>query len=123
MLGTAQIPNPIIGRSVEPTDWALEVTVVTAILSGLLFATYVRDDSFLENEKAAKVGTVGGFLSFFAVACPACNKIVLLLVGTSGAIQWFAPIQPYLGALGVVLVAAALITRLRNESACMLPRV
>jgi len=39
---TVLIPNPWFGRQVEPTWWAWPVLVVTAVLSGLVTATYVR---------------------------------------------------------------------------------
>ena len=35
-LSTSVIPNPIFGRSIPPTDWALAVLVVTSVLTGLL---------------------------------------------------------------------------------------
>ena len=43
-LSTAVLANPVFGRSVPPTPWAPEVLIATAILSGLLTATYVRND-------------------------------------------------------------------------------
>ena len=41
--------------------------------------------------------TGGGMLSMFAVGCPACNKIAVILLGTSGALNLWAPVQPVLG--------------------------
>ena len=38
------IPNPVFGRPVEVTWWSYPVLVVTAVLGGLLVATYIRDD-------------------------------------------------------------------------------
>ena len=121
-LVTAVIPNPVFGRGVPPTDWALQVTALTAVLSGLLFATYVRDDSYVADEKPSRFGVAGGVVSFLAVGCPTCNKLVLLAVGSSGAIQWFAPVQPYLAVAGVALMFYALRTRVTAEGSCQLPR-
>jgi hypothetical protein len=126
-LPTAVIPNPIFGRSVETTWWSYPVVIITGILGGLLIATYVREPvqgatEQVEDEKEADrpltIGAVGGLVSFFAVGCPVCNKIVLLALGASGAITWFAPIQPYLAVASVVLMAWALRARLRGEIAC-----
>ena len=47
-------------------------------------------------------------LTFFAVGCPICNKVVVIALGTSGALAWFAPIQPYLGVVALGLLAWAL---------------
>ena len=120
---TAVIPNPVFGREIPPTDWALEVLVVSSVLSGLLFATYVRNDSSVpvRDERPARGGAIGAFLAYLAIGCPVCNKLALIALGSTGAIQFFAPVQPYLGALGVLLLAGALMVRLRGELVCRLP--
>ena len=58
-------------------------------------------------------------LSVFAVGCPVCNKLVLLLLGTSGAMTWFAPLQPALAVLSVVGLAWALRIRWRATASCV----
>lgn len=120
-LATDVVPNPVFGRSVPVTDWALEVTLLTAALSGLLLATYVKDGSYIADDRTAKIGGIGGLTSFFAVGCPACNKIALLALGSTGAIQWFAPLQPYLAAAGPLLLGYAVRSRMTAESSCSLP--
>ena len=130
-LPTALIPNPVFGREVAPTAWSWPVLLVTAVLSGLLTATYVRvpatpaDDGEATgtgNVALDRTGAVGGLLTFFAVGCPVCNKVALLALGYAGAMQWFAPIQPWLAAAGVGLLAYALGRRLAGERRCPLPR-
>jgi hypothetical protein len=115
-LPTDVVPNPVFGRSIEVTAWSYPALAVTAVLGGLLAATYVRTGSPADG--TAKLGGVGGFLAYLAVGCPVCNKLVLLALGTSGAMQWFAPVQPYLAAAGIALLAWALHVRLRGEVAC-----
>jgi hypothetical protein len=115
-LPTDVVPNPVFGRSIEVTAWSYPTLVVTGLLGGLLAATYVRTEA--PADTTAKLGGVGGLLAYLAVGCPVCNKLVLLALGTSGAMQWFAPVQPYLAAAGVVLLAGALYVRLRGEVAC-----
>ncbi|GAB3261666.1 hypothetical protein GCM10027425_25200 [Alteromonas gracilis] len=117
-LGTAMIPNPVIVREIAPTWWSVPVLVVTAALSGLLFATYVRVPGLEPDERTSRRGMAGGMLTFFAVGCPVCNKLVLLALGYSGAITWFAPVQPLLGVGAVVLLAWAVRSRLQGEVAC-----
>jgi hypothetical protein len=117
-LPTAVIPNPIFGRAIEVTWWSYPVVILSGIFGGLLIATYIREPGHEEVNKAAKVGTVGGFLAFFAVGCPVCNKLVLLALGTSGAMTWFAPLQPILAVASVILMAWALRIRLRGMTSC-----
>lgn len=118
---TAMIPTPVFGRAVPTTWWAWPVLVVTAALGGLLAATYVRNDR--QAERAPRAGMLGGLLAYFAVGCPVCNKIALLALGYTGALQWFAPVQPVLAVAGVVLLAYALARRLQGEIACPVPAV
>lgn len=125
-LPTAVISNPVFGRAIGVTDWSLPVLLAISALSGLLFATYVRIDpsimdSSISEENSVKVGSIGGFLAYLAVGCPVCNKIVLIALGSTGAIQYFAPVQPYLGAAGLLLLIYALHKRLVNEAQCSLP--
>jgi hypothetical protein len=52
-------------------------------------------------------------LGWFAVSCPACNKLVVALLGASGATSTFAPLQPALGGVAVALAAGAVAVRIR----------
>lgn len=118
-LPTAMIPNPVFGRPIPVTWWSYPVLAVTAVLGGLLVATYVRQTSVSETlDRPGRVGGLGGFLSFFAVGCPVCNKVVVVALGTTGARQWFEPLQPVLAVASIILLAVALRFRLRTPSAC-----
>jgi hypothetical protein len=115
-LPTDVLENPVFGRPVEVTWWSYPVLVVAAVLGGLLAATYIRTGT--PADQSATVGGVGGFLAYLAVGCPVCNKLVLLALGTTGAMQWFAPVQPILAVVGVGLLGWALLVRLRGEVSC-----
>jgi hypothetical protein len=130
---TALIPNPVFGRAIEPEWWSWPVTILTGILAGLLVATYIAtprvDSGSAEDtaddgnstdhlDRAGKAGVVGGLVSFFAVGCPVCNKLVLIALGTTGAVQWFAPIQPILAVAAIGLLLWALRRRLVGEISC-----
>ncbi len=103
---TDLVPNPVFARQIEAPWWAWPAMLVTSVLSGMLFATYVRDSADGASEdplsdSAGRRGAVGGLLAYFAVGCPVCNKLALLALGYSGALQYFAPVQPFLGVLAV----------------------
>ena len=123
-LPTAVIPNPIFGRAIETTWWSYPTVVFSAILGGLLIATYVRESvtdpevPVKSTDKSLRLGTLGGLISFFAVGCPVCNKLVLLALGSSGAISWFAPIQPFLAVISLLFMLWALNVRLINQDFC-----
>lgn len=118
---TVLIPNPVFGRAVPVTWWAWPVLAVTAVLSGLVAATYVArpDAAVVAGETTpTRTSMAGGFLAYLAVGCPVCNKIALLALGATGAVRWFAPFQPFLGLAAVALLGYALRRRLAGERAC-----
>lgn len=121
---TVLVPTPVFGREIAVTGWAWPALVITAVLAGLVAATYVRT-SPLEPEAdvqdVSRAGLVGGFLTYLAVGYPVCNKIALLALGYTGALQWFAPVQPLLAVAGIGLLAYALHRRLQGEIACRIP--
>lgn len=118
-ISTAMVPTPIFGRAVPTTWWAWPMLAITGILGGLLTATYVRDPAAPPRE--SRYGLAGGLLSYFAVGCPVCNKLALLALGYTGALQWFAPVQPFMGLIGIGLIGWALWQRLAGENACPTP--
>jgi hypothetical protein len=63
------------------------------------------------------VGSIAGLGAFLAIGCPLCNKIVLVILGASGAMSVWAPIQPIVGAVSVALLAATVAWRLRRRAA------
>lgn len=116
---TVLIPNPWFGRDVPVTWWAWPSLIATAVLAGLLTATYVRSPlAPAGKDRQGKAGVVGSVISFFAVGCPVCNKLVLLALGTSGALTYFQPIQPLLAVASLGLLAWALVVRVTRENAC-----
>lgn len=130
---TDLIDTPVFSREIPPTWWSWPALVVSSVLAGLLTATYVRvpgtsepaggpDDDGVELDRSAKGGYLGGFLTFFAVGCPVCNKLVLLALGTSGAMTWFEPVQPVLSLAAIGVLVWALRVRLRGDVSCAVPR-
>jgi hypothetical protein len=109
------VPNPIFIRTIDTRLSDVVVWLITAPLIGLTLATYfVRPHTGGHSDSLTTQLTLGGFVAFFAIACPVCNKIVLLAIGMSGALNVFAPLQPILGVISVVLLAATLAWRLRQ---------
>lgn len=119
-LPTDVIPNPVFGRPVPVTWWSYPTLAITAMLGGLLAATYVRERTPTTGaDRPARRGGIAGMLAFFAVGCPVCNKIVVLALGTTGAMRWFPPLQHLLAVASIVLMAIALRGRLRDT--CPMP--
>ena len=118
---TDLIDTPVFGREVPPTWWAWPGLLVSSALGGLLVATYVavpQQPDQPDVTATRRGGWVGAALTYFAVGCPVCNKLVLLALGSAGALTWFEPVQPLLQVLAIALLAWALRSRLRGELSC-----
>jgi hypothetical protein len=124
----AIIPNPIFGRQIPVEPFAIAVWLISAPLMGVLGATYTAPGATADAEPSALVlaratatggrdgrtlGAIAGVGAFLAIGCPVCNKIALVLLGTSGAMTVFAPLQPAIGAASLVLLAGTLVWRFR----------
>lgn len=108
-LPTVLIPNPIFTRMIptRPIDYLF--FVIAALLIGLTWALPQSKQRHTTQRQSA----IGYITTFFAVGCPTCNKIILLLLGSGGAMNYFAPIQPLLGVISVILIFTAFHRQLR----------
>ncbi len=129
-LVAAIIPNPVFGRQIPPEPFAIAVWLLSAPLIGFLGATYsapampaaspgpaqpfvMEAAGDTARAEGTTLGTVAGLGTFLAIGCPVCNKIALVLLGTSGALTVFAPLQPVIGAASLGLLAGTLAWRFR----------
>ena len=120
---TGIVHTSLYSRMTPVTWWDYPVWALSALLIGLTVATYVRDRDGAPASLDRSRRTLGaGLLSAFAVGCPVCNKLVVALLGVSGALSYWAPIQPLLGLLSVALLATGLGVRLRGDTTCSTPR-
>ncbi|MET9819253.1 MULTISPECIES: hypothetical protein [unclassified Streptomyces] len=121
---TGVVPTPFYTRMTPVLWWNYPVWLVSSVLEGLLVATYVRVGPTQARETAPAecprtARALGaGLLAAFAVGCPICNKLVVLTLGISGALAYFAPVQPVLAAASVALLLYALVRRLRTANVC-----
>ncbi|MFE9650389.1 hypothetical protein ACFYO0_41110 [Streptomyces sp. NPDC006365] len=124
---TGVVPTPFYTRMTPVLWWNYPVWLVSSVLEGLLVATYVRigpaeapEAALPERPRTARA-LGAGLLSVFAVGCPICNKLVVLAIGVSGALSYFAPLQPVLAAVSVALLVHVLVRRLRTANVCPVP--
>jgi hypothetical protein len=114
---TVLIPNPWFARMepVRPQDYLF--LAITVVLTATLAASYALPAACpLQEGKLA----AGGFLSFIAVGCPVCNKVVVLALGASGAMSYFAPVQPFIALVSTALLGYAILLRYRAIRAARL---
>lgn len=121
---TAVLPNPFFVRTTPTQPLDVAFWLASAPLIGLIFATYVaKRRSIVIDPHTGAGGTstsLAGIGSFLAIGCPICNKIIVGLLGVSGAMTVFAPLQPLIGAGSVALLGVTLVYRLRLRTrGCM----
>lgn len=113
---TGIIRTTLYTRMTPVLWWNYPVWAATALLEGVLLATYIRAQG--TGRVSSGKATTGGVLSFLAVGCPVCNKAVVLAVGVSGALSYWAPFQPFLAVVSLALLGFALRQRLRGMKSC-----
>lgn len=102
LLGTvaAVWTNPFFVRMTPVGPWEFGATVLTAVLAGITAALWIP------TCRLRTTGT-GGLASFLGIACPTCNKILMLIFGGPALLAWFDPIRPWLAAVGAAVMAVA----------------
>lgn len=108
---TVLIPNSLFRRMTPVRWWDHALWVVTAAGAGMTIAARKLPGVLNCRTEGRTLGGAG--LAYLAVGCPICNKIVVALLGVSGALSYFAPLQPILGVAGATLIVLALRTALR----------
>ena len=114
---TELIPNGWFTRMTPVEGWAYPAWIASALIGGLIVASYggIRAPTCGGAARRAQgAGLLGGTLTWLAVGCPICNKLVVAAVGVSGALNWFAPLQPWLAAISLLLLLGGLGWRLRG---------
>ncbi|MGW6459797.1 hypothetical protein ACWF94_28365 [Streptomyces sp. NPDC055078] len=121
---TGVVPSDLYTRMTPVLWWNYPVWAGSSVLMGLLAATYAGGPG---SRGAGRPRTAralaGGMLSLFAVGCPVCNQLVVLALGMSGAMSYWAPAQPILAVASLALLAHALVRRLRTAENCPVPGV
>lgn len=107
------VANPWFAREIPVRWWEYPVLAATCLLTAAWFGIQMAGP----DDTGGRPGAYGGAaLALFAVGCPVCNKVVLLAIGTSGALGFWAPIQPYLAVLSLMLLGASVVYRWRRRA-------
>lgn len=94
--------NPLFVRMTPVGGWEIGLLALLSFLSGFYVA--IRRP-FCSNKTVG----VGGVLGFLGVACPVCNKILLLAFGSELLLTYFEPARLYVAAFGVLIAAWAVV--------------
>ncbi len=116
---TVLIPNHFFSR-MTPTSlqdyviWSISVMLIGPVMALVTLYPGVPTAQASTNSRTGGARAVAGtLLSFFSVGCPICNKLIVLLLGISGAMTFFNPLRPFLGIASIVLLSVTLLLRIR----------
>lgn len=100
LLGTvaALWDNPLFVRMTPAGGWEISMLAAMSLLSGVYIAIRRPFCSI-------KGASAGGILGFLGVACPVCNKILLLIFGGELLMTYYEPVRIYVAAIGALLIA------------------
>ena len=99
--------NPLFIRMTPAGGWEIGLLALLSVLGGL----YVVIRRPFCSDKT--VGA-GGVIVFLGVACPVCNKILLLVFGGELLLTYFEPVRIYVAAFGVLVAAWAVMFEWRQ---------
>lgn len=109
---TAVWSNPWFTRMTSVAVWEFPAVLLLAILTGVFFA--VRFTAC-----GARRAGIGGVLSFIGIACPVCNKILMLVFGGPLLLAFFDPVRPYIALAGLILLAVGIYRNIAARRAAL----
>ena len=100
LLGTvaALWDNPVFVRMTPAGGWEIAMLAAMSPAGGVYVA--IRRPFC-----SVKGASAGGILAFLGVACPVCNKVLLLIFGGELLMTYFEPVRIYVAAAGALLIA------------------
>ena len=93
--------NPFFMRMTPTGGFEIALLLLLSALSGI----YV---GLPQTACASRTAGTGGVIGFLGIACPVCNKVLMLLFGGSLLMEYYEPVRIYLALGGVVLMAVAI---------------
>jgi hypothetical protein len=97
--------NPLFMRMTPTSGFEVALLLLLSVLAGV----YV---SLPGTECGVRTAGAGGVIGFLGIACPVCNKVLVLLFGGALLLEYYEPVRLYIALGGVALLAAAIAFRM-----------
>lgn len=92
--------NPFFMRMTPAGGFEISLLLLQSVLAGV----YVGLPSSPCGKRTAGAGAIIGFIG---IACPVCNKVLVLLIGSALLLEYFEPARLYVALGGAALLALA----------------
>lgn len=100
--------NPLFMRMTPTGNFEITLLFLLSVLTGFYFGLPQR-------ECGKRTAGTGGVIGFLGLACPVCNKILVLLFGSTLLLEYYEPARLYLALGGTALLAVAIWLKLTRR--------
>lgn len=109
---TDLIDTAMFSRMTPVRSWDYALAALAVVLTAAAAGLGRGRAAGANGARTVGVGpvTAAGAVAL-AVGCPLCNKLVIAGLGVSGALEFWAPIQPILGVVSVLLLGFVVVLR------------
>ena len=108
VLGTVSAlwENPLFIRMTPTGNFEVMLLALQSIFLGTFFAIPL-------SACGTRVAGTGSIVTFLGIACPICNKILVLVFGAELLLSYLEPARLYLAVIGAVVTGLAVLWRWR----------
>lgn len=102
LLGTvaALWSNPFFTRMTPAGAFETALLLLQSLLAGVFVG-------LPQSPCGKRTAGAGAIIGFLGIACPVCNKLLVLLIGSALLLEYFEPIRLYVALGGALLFAVA----------------
>lgn len=100
--------NPLFMRMTPTAGFEIALLLLLSILAGVYIGLPLTGCG-------RRTAGTGGVIGFLGIACPVCNKVLVLLFGGALLLEYYEPVRLYLALGGVVLLAFAIWLKLARR--------
>jgi hypothetical protein len=100
--------NPLFMRMTPAGVWEIGLLGGLSLLGGVYVA--IRRPACADRTAGA-----GGVIGFLGIACPTCNKLLMLAFGGEVLLSYYEPVRIYVAAAGTALLALVVLWELRRQ--------
>jgi hypothetical protein len=105
---TALWENPLFMRMTPTGGFEIALLLLLSILAGIYVGLPLTGCG-------RRTAGTGGVIGFLGVACPVCNKVLVLIFGGALLLEYYEPVRLYLALGGVVLLTVAIWLKLTRR--------
>jgi hypothetical protein len=92
--------NPLFMRMTPTGGFEIALLLLQSALAGV----YV---GLPQSPCARRTAGAGAIIGFLGIACPVCNKLLVLAIGSALLLEYYEPVRLYVALGGAALLAAA----------------